>query len=966
MVRINAVAVALAVTLVTLGPATGPSAGSGHAHFVVTDRVINSDVGAFTATVEGVGNGGRLVWQGSGFEPVVFRTRLTATEDAPDRIVAAPHELSHWDTLASGALNGARVDVYRIAEGQLSHVRRDRIAEGGFHASGWTDALPDGQLIPPGATRHVFAFDPWNRPGAPYHFALVAVGEEGRASAPSNAVAAVAPAPFPPVRAETEQSFVAAPVGEGHDVAPSSPRDLSAQTLPEGAVALAWEAPADGAPLAGYRLLVSDLPPEEHRGHYALLEGDGEPLRAGDLVIVHKRFDAPSRSRYHTNRVWGAHGETALLAQPLVPFFPDEEPGRTWRLRQHAPDTPVAEPGETYLELTLARGEQARLGTFNNAGTGQHWYEVLEPGRAYRIEVWARVEEGRPSIRVSLSGFYGNEGTRAEIRPQVLVAGPQWTLLSARIVPRVLDEGDDPGGIWLEIDGPGTLALDNLRMFREDTPFLDLEPHDYDRLASSGMSALRTHALIKTGRRTYDLEQLTNPGGVTSGTSMQNTLPQSLGIIERAGMVPWLQIEPHLAPEEWRGLVEYLAAPHDPADPAAAPWAAKRAAQGRADPWSEAFDSILFEVGNETWNGLFAPWTFPPMTDAVTGRHYGPGEVYGLFQEHVLREMRASPHWDALEERLSVVVGGWPGAGYGRDAAALSPASNQLAIAAYNGGWDVGAGPPRQTPESFFNLLNDVSQYAVPLAIRHAGEAAEIGRDRGRPLGVATYEAGPGYALDGLNGDRVSEEEAAEQERVMKSLAAGTATLDAFLARAAWGFSLQNFFTFGEGRYWRSHAPWHAGGQAYPSWLLLALFNRVGTGEMLAVESRSLPRADLPAAAHRPAVAAAPLAAAYATREGDRMTLVLVSRRVPGYPDGEDDGATAVTVDLPVASARRITRYHMPGAHDAHNVDREDVRLVAEDLDPARLDAGRLEIPELPAGHAEIWVLEGVEPHPAR
>jgi hypothetical protein len=115
---------------------------------------------------------------------------------------------------------------------------------------------------------------------------------------------------MPPVRAEMEAPLIGAPDGEGRGEVPRPPRGLSARTVREGAVVLEWEASAEGAPLAGYRLLVSDLAPEAHLGHFALLEGDGEPLRAGDLVILHKRFEAPSRIRQHTHRVWGAHGET--------------------------------------------------------------------------------------------------------------------------------------------------------------------------------------------------------------------------------------------------------------------------------------------------------------------------------------------------------------------------------------------------------------------------------------------------------------------------------------------------------------------------------------------------------------------------------------------------------------------------------------------------------------------------------
>ena len=67
-------------------------------------------------------------------------------------------------------------------------------------------------------------------------------------------------------------------------------------------------------------------------------------------------------------------------------------------------------------------------------------------------------------------------------------------------------------------------------------------------------------------------------------------------------------------------------------------------------------------------------------------------------------------------------------------------------------------------------------------------------RAAGNPgLELGTYEAGPGYALSGLNKQaRMSPDEVLAQERTMKSLGGGTATLDTFLSYAREGFTLQN------------------------------------------------------------------------------------------------------------------------------------------------------------------------------
>lgn len=948
----------VALSLAVVAAAAQEEPVQDEARFRVTEEVVSPGFGPFTATVAAMGAGSRLVWAGSGFEPAVVRTRWIATADAPDRIVAAPEDVSHWDTLRSGALDGARVDVYRIRDGRLDRVRTDRIAPGGHQAGGWVNALPDGRMVPGDAAAFDFAFAPWSQPAADYWFAVQAVSRTGEVSALSEAVRIASPTELP----ELGAAPALIPLPQGSDAArngpPAPPRDFAVALTETGAARLTWT--ADGPAPAGWRVLISDTAPETHRGYYGLLEGGGEPIRAGDFAIFSKTFDGVPRESVHTNRVWDSW-ENQLTRQPLVDFFPGEDPARTWRLVPHGPDTPVTDPGETYLELSLARGASARLGNYNHAGSGQHWYEVLETGREYVLEFWARADHpGR--VRALVEGPYDQPGP-GQIRLQNVVLGRDWRHYALRFTPRVQLTDAAPGWMGIEVTGPGTFDIDNLRIRPADTDWLDLEAKDYARLKESGVAALRTHGLIKTMRRTYDLGQLTAAGGA-SGIEGMNTLPQSLGIIERAGVDPWLQIEPHLSPEEWAGLVEYLAAPAPAtaAEAADRPWAARRADQGRAAPWTDAFDRIYLEVGNETWNGLFAPWTFPPLPDAATGKGLSPGTVYGLYQEHVIRALRASPWWAAsgLEDKAVFVLGGWVLGDFNRDSAFASPSSDLLTIAAYNGGWDAGKGPVQATPQGFFEVLNDVSQSAIPDADHLAALAAEVGAARGRPLAVGTYEAGPGYALDGLNGDQVSEAQAAEQERVMKSAAAGAATLDAFLARAERGLGVQNFFLFREGRTWSSHARSVEGGQAYPSWTLLAQAAALDGGEMLRVEAEAVPRADLPPVSWRAGVEGAPLIGLYAARRGDRLILTAISRRMPGWPEPGSAGETEVAVDLPFARAARATRHRLTGDYAANNILTEEARPVAEPLPSDWFAEGRLVIPALPPGVAEIYVFEGI------
>jgi len=516
--------------------------------------------------------------------------------------------------------------------------------------------------------------------------------------------------------------------------------------------------------------------------------------------------------------------------------------------------------------------------------------------------------------------------------------------------------------------------MDNLRVYAADAPFLDLMPYEHASLTNSGMRALRTHAFIKTGTSTYNLDLFTNPGGAASGIAKENTLPQTLAIMRQAKVTPWLQVEMHFSPEEWLGLIEYLAAPYDPAKdtPQSKPWAWKRFSQGQTKPWTDEFDSMLFEISNETWNWLFRPWVFEAMTDAATGRKYDRGEVYGLFQEHVRASMARSPYWQSagLDKKLRFVLGGWSINDYGTAAATQSPHSRYVTIAAYNGGWDEGEGPTLGDDASLARVLLNPPQAAAPRAVKMHADRDRL-RAAGNPaLELGTYEAGPGYALSGLNKQaRMSSEEVLAQERTMKSLGGGTATLDTFLEFAREGFALQNFFTFHHGRtHWVSHTAWFNGARAHPCWMTLALFNHEGTGDMLDVQTLTAPTTDVPAFKRRKALNDVPLTACYATRRGDRYNLFVLSRKLDKPGDGGDDGFTPVTVELPFAKASRVTCHRMAGDPRLTNIDAEKVKIETVSV-PAETVGATFTLNAktgaddrgLPPGSTFLYVFEGVK-----
>lgn len=937
------------IAAVTLALATAPATADEieTARFTVTNRVVNADLAPFTATIEAIGNGHRLV-RGGSFEPTVFRNQFIATGGSDRVINTTWDQLTGSDSWRTGAFDGGEVEVLRIENGQFRRVRTGTIDINGYQANGWVEETR-GRHVAPNSPKYTFTWDRWSQPDTAYFFTVRTLDADGNRSGPAPAVSVTHPG-------EIERR------GGGGDLKKMRSRDrasdrvrepanLRATLTPEGRVELTWDA-VQGA--AGYAVFRSDTNPANHTGHQIVLTESGPAVQAGDLVILRKKFYRAYRAEIPSKRMWGARQIRNGFGTRMIRRMSDDAAGANWHLVPHGADTPVEDPGETFLRVAPKAGETLQIGVFNYAGTAQDWYDVLEPGRDYTFEAWIRSTDGGP-VTFAVEGHYDKA-----IPPATLTPTGTWTRYVHTFTPPALFEGDKPGAMMLNVTGPGTFDIDNVRIYRSDAPFLAFLPEEQQQLRASGMGALRTHAFIKTRTNTYDLEQLTNDAGVTR-IDWNNSLPQNLAAIDSVDMDPWLQIEPHFSAEEWAGLVEYLAAPFDPATHSAEdrPWAAKRHAQGQTAPWIDAFDTVYFEVGNETWNGLFRPWVFSDMRDAGTGQQLSRGTVYGHYQEYVLAAMQASPYWDALAEKLVPVLGGHARSDYGYDAALVSPNSPIVGHAGYIGGWDEGEGPVRPTPLGFTSVLMQIAQGAGRANAERAAQTEAAARARGKPLDFGTYEAGPGYALDGLNRNRVTPEQAALQEEAMKSAAAGAATLDGFLNRAVNGMTLQNFFTYGIGPRWTSHTAWHQGGQPHPSWDALAIFNTHALGDMLAVETVQNVPVDIPAVENREAVDDGPSIGVYATRNGDRLSVIVISRRVPDFPVAGDDGRTTVTIDLPITAATSLTRIAQTGTHASTNLNGPETRFEAAEM-PLPTAPSQLVIEAMDPGKAAIFVFEGV------
>ena len=634
---------------------------------------------------------------------------------------------------------------------------------------------------------------------------------------------------------------------------------------------------------------------------------------------------------------------TAEQLHPRMARLAESGPWRQFgpvTAERDATSSAPADGGAACLKISSTGGEQGGVRQYAY-GSPADYFNAPVPGRTYRVEAWMR-QTGIPGGRVR---YESNQDYR-DVGHTFEGVGGEWGKHSFEFVaPEVPEKGAAAAEHVLSFEGPGTLWVDNLVVYDTSMEPFAVRPEAVEAMAAFRPGPVRIwsgHTNILWGTT---LDNWTDPEastktawstdhGVEPGTQFK--LPTALAFCERTGGTPWLIVHPSFSEAEWQGLVEYLAGPAD------SPYGRKRAEQGRAEPWTDAFDVIRVELGNETWNGMFQPWTFA-----------GPDQ-FGRFAEYFFAQARASPHFGRARGKVEFVVGGWviqtTEHGYGQAAAREAPSAAVVGVTAYLGGWEAGGtvGGDAVTDEGFADTLRFTPRLVAPVTDRLAATRDAIAA-AGVRYDLGTYEGGPGYDLP--SGDRPFDP---VQERYGKSLAAGVTTLDAYLYNAAAGYGPQAYFLFQPGANWSSHSPVATGFNPYPAWLALQMRNALGSGDMVRVDVARGPTADFDAydwhGVRVPARRGVPLVGAYAFKNGSTVTTFLLSRRL--------DGTTPVTLRLPgTPSGRTATVHTLTGDPRANNIESLAVSIGKT---TAPIDGDTVAL-NLPAGSVYAVTVEGVD-----
>ena len=763
-----------------------------------------------------------------------------------------------------------------------------------------------------------------------------------------------------------------------------APADLAA-VAGNGLVTLSWK-PSPSPGVVSYRLKRSTAPAarQEQRVY---VTGDTPPLERFDYVVLQRRF-GNFDMRYVHPRVRGIGNP---MDQPNWHWSADPKNVR-FSLVPHPKPLPaeMVDPGETCLQVKAAAGEQSirQIVFIGTKIPGESlWYGQLEPGEHYRLEVWLRQEGLANHGEVKFSYGKGYPG----IAKAFAVDGA-WKKYTYDFTGAERPESVWHFGHQFGFTGPGTLWMDNCRIFRCDRPG-DAEKY-YVPNARVLEELVNTQPAGEKGtHRIWFLSRDATMASITSwhagcqvrpdwstsvSPTMPMTLPQGLtfdlvtGKDPQTRMKPWLVLQHVLHSEQdWLGLVEYLAAPYDPErdNPRSKPWAYKRYRQrGVGTPWTDEFADIIIEFGNETWhNGHFEDW----LGFHTRGAIWAGGTEYGLFSRYLIHNMQQSPYWKSqnLDRKIRFCLGAGYGdakvdssgkvCGYGELAMQACPEASLLGHANYVGPkWETGdvaqkTFNDRGVQETLLGYVTDMEK------IQFGMQAARIALGKaGHDYDCVAYEGGPsGYTFNAAG------EEAEAQEKYGKSLAMAVAALDAWLGSYEKGWTFQNYLAYSQGKWWSSHTLFFAGFRPCPGWLAMTLRNRYASGDLVRVETRSMP-------ALRRGKDTYPLIKCAAMRDGRRWSVFVLSRKLDAKYDGQDlgDGYTPVTLHLPFKTAGKIMLHTLAGDPRLGNREKMNIEIRSREVPAAALAGGTFSVDDpgggrrgMPPGSIYLYVFEATQ-----
>lgn len=366
------------------------------------------------------------------------------------------------------------------------------------------------------------------------------------------------------------------------------------------------------------------------------------------------------------------------------------------------------------------------------------------------------------------------------------------------------------------------------------------------------------------------------------------SLHEFLQLCELIGARPWYVVPPTFGDADMLNLAAYLAAPAG-----SHPYADRRAALGRTEPWTTAFDVIHLEFGNEIWGTNYA-------NDPFVGATLRGGVRAARIADARFAALRSSPFVDLA--RFDLIIGGqvfFPqrqteletnsthhttiglAPYFGKLYTYDTPEERYYPLYAHSQ-WVTGSSPVTQSLANIQAVgqgtqaaLYEINLFAVdgsaPLALRN-GWLTGVGAGIALPLTLLHYQRDLG---------------------IRTALAYRESQFSYRMANGEYGrlWGLLRDLTFSN--------------RARPTWLGLELLNHAVRGDLLVTQQTGAnPTVAVPAINNLGAPQELPLIQSYAYRDGNSAALVLFNLDL--------NNAQAVQIDLlgsvaPTAERRVLT-----------------------------------------------------------
>jgi hypothetical protein len=323
-------------------------------------------------------------------------------------------------------------------------------------------------------------------------------------------------------------------------------------------------------------------------------------------------------------------------------------------------DVPPGGFGHAALNLKGSAGK-----AHYNLSTHYHRYGELN-GR-WHVRFRAKAKTGQPALTVEASRW----GRRKNVE-----LTHEWARYDEVIVVDRVPESDPGGGdnhLFFRFEATGgDVLVDDIELWMEGdsnpTAFRDdlvatlkrFNPGAIRYLQTGGSTIdntiappMRSHSYSNRKTRTY--------GPYESHQTDPYSLHQMYELCEHLGSEPWYCLPGTLNERELVNFMEYLGAPADVG------YGRKRAELGQVKPWTEVFDHIHIEFGNEAWNN--AAWY-------QCGGYNGPGYWKGLIDAG-----KSSPYYSPKILFHSAGQAAWSG----RNAGILknAPNADRFSVAPY-------------------------------------------------------------------------------------------------------------------------------------------------------------------------------------------------------------------------------------------------------------------------------------------